>query len=103
MNDDASARDVYLPVPRADVEWVDVDGSAVLHDPAAEVVHRLNSAATEVWEACDGSRSVADIVRALQRAHPDAGDVLGRDVRELVETFRRLHLLAECPQQERQP
>jgi len=99
MSDSPPPSDTYIPVPRADVESVDLDGEAVLHDPAAEVVHRLNPAATAVWEACDGSRSVAEIVRVLQRAHPGAGDVLARDVRGLIETLRRLDLIGEARQQ----
>jgi hypothetical protein len=94
MSDDGAPVDASVPVPRASVEWVELDGEAVLHDSGAGTLHRLNPTAAVVWAHCDGSRSVAEIVRLLQRAHPGADDAIGRDVRGLMERLRRLHLIA---------
>jgi hypothetical protein len=40
---------------RPDVEWLELDGEAVLYDPTAHALHRLNTGATAVWAASDGT------------------------------------------------
>jgi hypothetical protein len=85
----------YVPARRSDVQWVDLDGEAVVYDPSAQTLHRLNRSATSVWRACDGRTSLVDIVRLLQSTHSGPDDVIARDVCEVVRSLRRTGLLRE--------
>jgi hypothetical protein len=84
------------PTRRTDVEWVELDGEAVVYDPRAEALHRLNVSAAAVWEACDGTASTDRIIGAFEEmfAEPPA---IASDVRAIIDRFRRLGLLKESP------
>jgi Coenzyme PQQ synthesis protein D (PqqD) len=86
-----------VPVRRADVEWVELDREAVLYDPEAQVLHRLNTGAAAVWAACDGSASVEQITRAIEHTHSGPRDAITRDVAAAIDQLRRLRLLRPVP------
>jgi hypothetical protein len=89
--------DGYVPLVRSDVEWVELDGEVVVHDPRARTLHRLNATATAVWTACDGAASVVEIVRAVQEYYAGPRDGIARDVRSIIQRFRRLGLVRVAP------
>jgi hypothetical protein len=89
--------DDYVPVRRRDVEWVELDAEAVLDDPSADTLHRLNAGAAAVWAACDGSASVARIVAAVRRTYSGSPIAIDRDVRTVIARLRRLGLLQKPP------
>jgi Coenzyme PQQ synthesis protein D (PqqD) len=78
---------------RSDVEWVEVDEEAVLYDPAAHMLHRLNESATAVWAACDGRSSSEMIIRAIEDVYAAEGCAIAGDVPAVIKRFRRLGLL----------
>ena len=80
-----------IPERRPDVEWVEVDGEAVLYDTAVRKLHRLNAGAAAVWAACDGAATTDEIASVLADAYV-APQVAG-DVRAIIAQFRRLNLL----------
>ncbi|MGH9025748.1 MAG: PqqD family peptide modification chaperone [Acidimicrobiia bacterium] len=86
-----------VPQREPDVEWVELDGEVVAYDPVTQTLHRLNGSAAQVWAACDGSTSVADIVRAMQSTFDGGSDVIDRDVRRLLQHLRQLGLLRVPP------
>jgi hypothetical protein len=86
-----------VPARRADVEWVELDGEAVLYDPKAQVLHRLNTGAAAVWAACDGKVSVEQITRAIERNYSGPRDAITRDVAAALDELRRLGLLRPEP------
>jgi Coenzyme PQQ synthesis protein D (PqqD) len=86
-----------LPVRRADVEWVKLDREAVLYDPRAHMLHRLNAGAAAVWAACDGTASAGQITRSIQDTHSGSRGVIERDVTAVIERLRRLDLLWPSP------
>jgi hypothetical protein len=90
-------RDTAIPVRRADVEWVVLDGEAVLYDPSAHTLHRLNAGAAAVWTACDGTASQGQITRTIEDAYPGSEGVIARDVPAVIESFRRSSLLEQSP------
>jgi hypothetical protein len=63
-----------------------IDGEALVLDRANERIHQLNESGTFILEACDGSRTPAEIVRELvaryevdeAQATADAADLLER-------------------------
>lgn len=62
---------------------------------------KLDARGTAVWQACDGARSVAAIIRILSERNPDEADVLPRTalfIRELARGgFLRLEAAAPRP------
>jgi hypothetical protein len=82
-----------IPTPRPDIEWVELDGEAVVYDPAAQVLHQLNGTAARVWAMCDGAKTVAAIVGQMREAYSGADDAIERDVQDLLVQFSQLGLL----------
>ena len=85
------------PTRRADVEWVELDGEAVVYDPRAHAMHRLNLSAAAVWAACDGTASTDRIIDAFESMFAEPRGAIATDVRAIIEQFRRLSLLTESP------
>jgi Coenzyme PQQ synthesis protein D (PqqD) len=85
------------PTQRSDVEWVSLDGEALLYDPAARTLHRLNSEAAAVWAACDGHATSAEIIGAIDKTYAGAREAIARDVTAVIDRFRRLGLLRPAP------
>jgi hypothetical protein len=89
-------REGAAPQRRLDVEWIELDREAVLYDPRARTLHRLNAPAAAVWTACDGSATAEEISRALKGAYREpSAAAIEDDVRALIARFRRLNLLEQ--------
>ena len=86
-----------LPARRLDVEWVVLDGETVLYDASAHMMHWLNGSAAAVWEACDGTTDADEIVRAIEADYSGDRSEIERDVRAIVDRFRRSGLLRPDP------
>jgi hypothetical protein len=76
---------------------VELDGDLVVYDPADQVLHVLNPAAALVWDRCDGTTTVAEIVAELSRwvARP-ATDLAG-EIAAAVADLRHLGLVDSDP------
>jgi Coenzyme PQQ synthesis protein D (PqqD) len=88
---------VDRPIRRSDIEWVSLDGDAVLYDPVAHMLHRLNSEASAVWAACDGHATSEGIIGAIDKAFAGSREMIARDVEAVLNGFRRLGLLRQAP------
>jgi Coenzyme PQQ synthesis protein D (PqqD) len=97
MTNSTGSSGAAVPARRPDVEWVELDEDAVLYDPSAHTVHRLNSTAATVWKACDGNASEIEIARAIERVYPGSDDAIARDIAAVIARFRRLNLLRQSP------
>lgn len=66
-------------------------GETVVYDRQRDQVHCLNPTVAAIWEACDGSRSVAKVAAEIQRHHdlPADEDLVALGLREL----QQAHLL----------
>lgn len=53
------------PCARADLITESVEDGAVIYVPETHQARYLDDAATVVWDACDGKRSVEDLARDL--------------------------------------
>jgi Coenzyme PQQ synthesis protein D (PqqD) len=82
-----------IPARREDVEWIELEGEAVLYDPSAHMLHRLNREAAAVWRSCDGSASTGQITCTLEEAYPASRETIATDVPAVIERLRRLSLL----------
>jgi hypothetical protein len=76
-------RDAENPSRRPDVEWVELDGEAVLYDPTQLTFDRLSRGGAAVCAACDGTVSSEQIIKG------DRGRVLKSSQRDRTRCARR--------------
>ena len=97
----------YRPSRRADVDVHALDGEAILYDPRSGAVHRFNATTMMVWNACDGSREVAEIARALAMLSAVSADEAQAHVQRAIKDLTKRDLLMEsadaCPPSPRRP
>jgi len=65
-----------------------VDGEAMLFDPKGTKILYLNSSASVVWQLCDGTRTIGEIIMLLQDAYPEAKDEILLDVNNTLKEFK---------------
>jgi hypothetical protein len=70
-----------------------MDGEGIMYDPVSGMGHVLNPTALHIWALCDGSRTAADIERALVDQFPDKDAEIARDVPEAIVHLHELGLL----------
>ncbi len=54
-----------VPVRRSTIRCHEMDGEAVLYDPAHHAVHYLNATAYLIWQHCDGERNAQELLEEL--------------------------------------
>lgn len=82
------------PRKRADVVLRELGADAMLYDPAADRVVRLNATAQRIWTCCDGTRDVAAIVASLRAVFDvEAAPDLEADVHRTLQLFAGAGLL----------
>ena len=62
----------------------DMDGESLLYSPETTTTLHLNQPSLVVWNLCDGERSVADIINALQEAFPGQEEQIAADVSDVI-------------------
>ena len=72
---------------------VNQDGAAVL-DTKLGSISTLNSTGAYVWQGLERGESLETIVANLSRETGEQPEVVGRDVRDFVETLRAQQLLS---------
>jgi hypothetical protein len=85
------------------VDWVVVDGEAVLFDRRTRVFHHLNPSAAEVWSALDGLATVDQVIDRVARRHSGAVEAVMRDVVRMAAQFDELGVVRAVPAESRQP
>jgi len=79
---------------RADVRVERVAESLVLIDSASGQAHHLNETAALIWDGCNGSTSVDDLVERVLTAFDADSESARRDVLAAIQQFQDLGLLA---------
>ncbi len=71
-------------------DWIsrELDGEAIFYDIATDTTCRLNETALLIWQLCDGSTSVRNIVASLVSEYDVSKSEARADVRE---TLSQLH------------
>jgi hypothetical protein len=70
---------MYNPrVRQSDVLSEEVNGQYVIYDNRNQTIHALNPMMTWVWRHCDGSRTLDDLIAAMQ------GETGNNDARGLI-------------------
>jgi len=57
-----------------------LDAELLLYDPEQTKTIYLNPTASLIWQMCDGTHTVDEIVGLLQESYPDAADGIAQDV-----------------------
>ena len=86
---------VARPTRRAGASTVELDDNVAVYDDVGQLLILLNTSAAAVWEHCDGTTTVDDMVRALAAAHPDDAADIGEDVRQTVRKLVELGLVVD--------
>lgn len=55
-----------IPIRRAGIHCHELDGEAVLYDPAHHAVHYLNATAYFIWQNCAGDATVQELLAFLR-------------------------------------
>lgn len=86
-----------VPVRREGASAVELDDNLAVYDDVGQLLILLNASAGSVWELCDGSTTVGEMVDALCETYPDDASVIGDDVRETLRKLAEMGLLSEGP------
>jgi coenzyme PQQ synthesis protein D (PqqD) len=86
-----------IPERSTSMAWQVIDGEMVLLDIDGRELLGLNEVGARVWELADGTRTVAEIIAAVEREFDVGIDEAAADVRRFVDelascgavTFRR--------------
>jgi|HubBroStandDraft_5_1064220.scaffolds.fasta_scaffold17316_4 hypothetical protein len=71
------------------------DGEAVLLDIEGGAYFSLNSVGSRIWELCDGTRSIAEIVSVICDEFDVAKDVATADAHEILGELAEAKLVVE--------
>lgn len=83
----------YIPTPRADVIFQDVDGDSLILDKSGGLIHQLNATASFIWQNCDGINSIESISNILVENYSVVEQDAQRDVLAVIANFKELSLL----------
>ena len=86
------------PVRRDGAAAVELDDNVALYDEVGQLLILLNSSAAAVWELCDGTTTLDDMVRELAEALGVAGsdaEQIAEDVRLTVRMLADLGLVVD--------
>ncbi len=84
------------PVQREGASAVELDDNLALYDEVGQLLILLNTSAAAVWERCDGTTTLDDMVRALAEAYPADPAVIREDVRQTVRKLAELGLVVDA-------
>jgi hypothetical protein len=84
------------PVRREGAAAVALDDNVALYDDVGQLLIMLNSSAAAIWESCDGTTTVDDMVVQMTAAHPDDAAVIGEDVRQTLGKLVELGLVVDA-------
>ena len=85
----------YIPKPRTDVIFQDIDGESVILDNSGGLIHQLNSTASFVWQHCDASSSIETIANILVQNYSVSIEDAIKDVSAVIMNFKDTNLLIE--------
>ena len=95
-----SSEDCLKPNP--DMVFRKEEEGAFLFDPHTGNLKYLNPSGVNVYELCDGCRTVSDIVKLLQELYPDTAiEKIAADTGQFFENLAAMHFLMKCENNDR--
>ena len=70
-----------------------VAGEILLLDTNQEEIHQLNATAGLIWESCDGSTTLGEIIRSVMHRFSVAEEIVAHDVKQTLEHFLSHNLI----------
>jgi hypothetical protein len=83
-------------VRREGAAAVELDDNLALYDEVGQLLILLNPSAAAIWELCDGTTTVDDMVRDLIAAHAGDAALIGEDVHQTVRKLAELGLVVDA-------
>jgi coenzyme PQQ biosynthesis protein PqqD len=65
-----------------------MDGEIVLLHPARNIIIHINETAALVWQLCDGTNSMQQIIEILSTVYPDARVEIAKDVPDIIQKLQ---------------
>ena len=78
-------------------------GTLVLFNMDDGQYYSMNEIGSRIWELCDGSRSIGQVVSILCEEYDSPAEIVNRDALELLEELVVADLLMEGPQPSADP
>lgn len=88
----ACAAEIIAPRRRSGMLIEELDGEALLSDPASGHTHRLNHTALAIWRQCDGRTSTRQIAETMTRAYEIDADTALDHVEQLLILLAEVNL-----------
>jgi coenzyme PQQ biosynthesis protein PqqD len=85
----------WFPTTARSVAAEELDGELVLYDPQARRLLVLNRSASEVWNRCDGTVSVAELIDDLAAAMSAPRADIADDVMTFLDRLRDVGVVVE--------
>lgn len=85
-----------VPVRHAAASAVELDENLAVYDDEGQLLILLNSSAGSVWQLCDGSTTLDEIVQTLGEVYPDDAAIIGEDVRATLRKLAEMGLVSEA-------
>ena len=82
-----------VPVRSADATLQRVGAEAILHDRRNGRAHVINESAAQIWELCDGQRTLDQIVSSFAGAYDLPAEDVRADVQDIIAKFHELRVL----------
>lgn len=79
------------------VLWRELDGEAVLLNPAAGCSYNLNQVGTLIWKLLDGKHPLYDIATIICEKYEVEREQALQDIEQLLADMRSNNLLSEAP------
>ncbi len=76
---------------------VELDDNIAVYDEVGQLMILLNASAGAVWNLCDGSTTVDEMISELTETYPDQAAVIGDDVRQTLRKLAELGLVSAGP------
>jgi coenzyme PQQ biosynthesis protein PqqD len=87
-----------VPVRREGASGVELDDNIAVYDDVGQLMILLNSSAGAVWNLCDGTRTVGEMITELAETYPDGAAVIRDDVRDTLRKLAEIGLVSEGPE-----
>jgi hypothetical protein len=82
-------------VRREGAAAVELDDNVAIYDDVGQLLIMFNSSAAVIWECCDGTMTLDDMVRELVSSHPDDAAAIAEDVRMTLRKMVELGLVVD--------
>ena len=88
-------KSIYIPKPVPGFQAQIMDGEVVLLHPTLSTIIYLNQTGALIWQLCDGSRSVDEIISLLGAAYPAERRQITQDVPSIIDELLSQGVLLE--------